>query len=663
MAALGDNILANFVIMVTGNVDGAVASLATLQGSLEGMQGTATAMTAIGGALTVGVTLPIMAIGAAGVLSEMQIQKFYQILQGGAAGSGQSLGTLEDEWTNLYQQFPQGGDVIANTLLNVSNVMGKTFGENEQQIQSFTASILQLSMITGEDATKMSQAITQAFANWKVPAQDAQADLQYLYEAAENARVSITTLSDQTGQYSQILEGAGFSMKDTIAMLAVMDQQGMDVSKTVTGVGYGMATLAAGGKTIAPVLADISKEMGGVSTSSMSASQEWEGLVKGIQDGTITTGDATAIFGKRYATNIVQAIKDGHLSWQQMEDDANKSTTSINDAAWSSMTFSQKLEVLKHDIELAFAPLGSSILDTLKDFMPVAVALIKDLTDLTTWFNKLPTPIKDVALGMTGLLAATGPVLLVLGSLIKAFITVSAAVTETLIPAFQGLLVKLGLVEGSETTLATETGITSDALVTEGAAGNTAADGLGASELAADGAIGGTGFGMIGLAAAVLAVGAAYESMKWSAQEADAVIKQTNADAAAAVNPNSASTQPSSQPGSTTENTTVPGYGQLNVKAQGGIVKAAGGFVTQGPQLVLAGDNPGGMEAFIPLQGGTVPVTLSSSTQQAGSSPMAFNIRIDNATLTSTKDAQKLGLQIAYSAQRELSRSGYSRGS
>lgn len=98
-------------------------------------------------------------------------------------------------------------------------------------------------------------------------------------------------------------------------------------------------------------------------------------------------------------------------------------------------------------------------------------------------------------------------------------------------------------------------------------------------------------------------------------------------------------------------------------QAQGGIVKASQGFVTHGPQLVLAGDNPGGAEAFVPLQGGNIPVTLSSSTQQAGSSPMAFNIRIDNATLTSTKDAQKLGLQIAYSAQRELSRSGYSRGS
>jgi hypothetical protein len=42
--------------------------------------------------------------------------------------------------------------------------------------------------------------------------------------------------------------------------------------------------------------------------------------------------------------------------------------------------------------------------------------------------------------------------------------------------------------------------------------------------------------------------------------------------------------------------------------AAGGIVSAASGFVTRGPTMVLAGDNPGGQEAFIPLQHGRIPI-------------------------------------------------------
>lgn len=68
-----------------------------------------------------------------------------------------------------------------------------------------------------------------------------------------------------------------------------------------------------------------------------------------------------------------------------------------------------------------------------------------------------------------------------------------------------------------------------------------------------------------------------------------------------------------------------------------------------------------GPEALIPLTSATGKKALGTDDKQA--TPMNFNIHIDNATLTSTKEAQKLGLQIAYSAKRELSRSGYSRGS
>ena len=47
---------------------------------------------------------------------------------------------------------------------------------------------------------------------------------------------------------------------------------------------------------------------------------------------------------------------------------------------------------------------------------------------------------------------------------------------------------------------------------------------------------------------------------------------------------------------------------QALLRGEGGIVKASEGFVTRGPQLVLAGDNPGGQEAFVPLRHGKIPI-------------------------------------------------------
>jgi Flp pilus assembly pilin Flp len=49
--------------------------------------------------------------------------------------------------------------------------------------------------------------------------------------------------------------------------------------------------------------------------------------------------------------------------------------------------------------------------------------------------------------------------------------------------------------------------------------------------------------------------------------------------------------------------------GAIVSAANGGIVSAAGGYgVIHGPQLVMAGDNPGHNEAFVPLKGGKIPV-------------------------------------------------------
>jgi hypothetical protein len=49
--------------------------------------------------------------------------------------------------------------------------------------------------------------------------------------------------------------------------------------------------------------------------------------------------------------------------------------------------------------------------------------------------------------------------------------------------------------------------------------------------------------------------------------------------------------------------------GAIVSAANGGIVSAAGGYgVIHGPQLVMAGDNPGGQEAFVPLKGGKIPI-------------------------------------------------------
>ena len=65
---------------------------------------------------------------------------------------------------------------------------------------------------------------------------------------------------------------------------------------------------------------------------------------------------------------------------------------------------------------------------------------------------------------------------------------------------------------------------------------------------------------------------------------------------------------------------------QALLRGEGGIVKASEGFVTQGPQLVLAGDNPGGQEAFVPLKGGKIPVQMSGDNKSGSGNTYILNL-------------------------------------
>jgi hypothetical protein len=93
----------------------------------------------------------------------------------------------------------------------------------------------------------------------------------------------------------------------------------------------------------------------------------------------------------------------------------------------------------------------------------------------------------------------------------------------------------------------------------------------------------------------------------------------------------------------------------------GGIVQAAQhGLITRGPQLVMAGE--AGDEAFIPLKGGKVPVSLTGNGSAAEQANYNFYFTIEKATLTSVREAEKMGDIMGQRATDYMRRSGQRRG-
>jgi hypothetical protein len=98
----------------------------------------------------------------------------------------------------------------------------------------------------------------------------------------------------------------------------------------------------------------------------------------------------------------------------------------------------------------------------------------------------------------------------------------------------------------------------------------------------------------------------------------------------------------------------IPGFGE-------------GGIVTEPTFAMLAEKGP---ELVIPVSAIQGASQVSNMVPQLGSQAQTtgkggdfnFDVNIERATLVTPQDAQVLGLQIAYTAQRELARAGYTPG-
>lgn len=79
-----------------------------------------------------------------------------------------------------------------------------------------------------------------------------------------------------------------------------------------------------------------------------------------------------------------------------------------------------KLRILKQEIQQSATELGVSLLPAVQSFLNMAQPFVEQISKAVQWFSALPEPIKNTAIGIVGLGAALGPVLLVVGNITKA---------------------------------------------------------------------------------------------------------------------------------------------------------------------------------------------------------------------------------------------------
>lgn len=367
----------------------------------------------IGSDLTKHVTLPIVGLGGLALAAANDIDKAYKTIQIGTGATGKDLEALHGVFDDLFTQVPQGADEVASAIANLNTFTGAT----DQILQDLTKSVLDASRMLGEDGVGASEAYGKAMNQWQIPVEEGVGHLDHLMKLTQDFGVSLTGLSSQLTAYGPIMKNAGFEMNEAAHFMAILESNGISVSRVMPALNQSFRNWAAEGKD---------------------SRKEFEKVIKTIEkteDSQKALALATEVFGAQGAQRLMTAIRNGVIpSFEDLGGMFDESSGLIDELGEDTLTMSDRFAMMKNEVTMALQPIGEILLQLAEEWIPILTAKIAELAE---WWQNLSPHTQQIILILTGLAAALGPVLMIFGMFVG---TISK-----LLPLFSALLKFLGL--------------------------------------------------------------------------------------------------------------------------------------------------------------------------------------------------------------------------
>ena len=229
-----------------------------------------------------------------------------------------------------------------------------------------------------------------------IPAEEYTSVLDALTTASQASGISIDALTGNITKYGAPMRALGYTTEESIAIFASWEKAGVNTEIAFSGMKKAISNFSAEGKD-----------------AKVEFKKTLEEIAK-CPDIASATTKAIEVFGTKAGPDLADAIKGGRFEFEEMLKLVESSSGQLDASFEATMDPADKAKVALNNLTLAGAALGDVIQSALG---PVFESLADILKDFTEWFKNLNPEIRQTIVFVGGIIAAVGPLLVLIGAL------------------------------------------------------------------------------------------------------------------------------------------------------------------------------------------------------------------------------------------------------
>lgn len=298
------------------------------------------------------------------------------------------------------------GSSMPVELAKVGEAIGEVntqLGLQGDELDAASRQAIAFSEINGQDVTSTVIQAKQALEAYSLENKDFAMVLDSVTKVAQDTGQATGDLLKKAIDGAPQIKALGLEFSDGVALMGQFEKSGVDSGAALSSLGKASVAYAKDGKTL-------ENGLKGTMDAILGATNETEAL-------TI----ASEVFGTKGAVRMVDAIKRGSFSLEELGNTAEQSSGKVATTFEDTLDPIDEMTVAQNNLTFGLSELGGAIAETLA---PVLQGLSELIQGLTAWFSQLSPTIKEIIIlvgGMVAIFSILLPVVVAIVAMVTTF--------------------------------------------------------------------------------------------------------------------------------------------------------------------------------------------------------------------------------------------------